>query len=741
MSVDLANVGQQIDTIQVQFSYNIIELFSGHLYSSPIKAIEELVANSFDAFSSKCVVSVPDKIEGQCVWVWDNGDSMDLQGLKDLWLIAGSHKRDSNEQSQSEKRGRLPIGKFGIGKLASYVLGKRITHICRKSDEYLAVTMDYGRFCKGSQYQLIPLSARKLSEEEVIEVVPFAAKVLSEKHGIDITRKEHAHWTLVVIDSLKEKLEIGRLGWVLATALPLRPDFKLFLNDAEIISSKIKIRKIREWQIGCDDPVAGKRQYATGTDNAKPKPHNHFVKIPPFGSISGTVEIFEDIIDEGKSAQLGHSNGFFVMVRGRLINEEDNLFGITNIPFLGFKQMRVVVYADFLDEYLTASREEISDATAKKVVQDYLRDIYNDARGSIEKKYEKDAKKATVEEHLKHLPGTLLTYPLRQAIERINFEQQSGYSIIANPGKKPIANIEKVELRENSVEGPLATLDEGRIYINANHPFYKDYADYPGVRKLMVAEVLLEAYMVDAGINSTQTREVLSRRDLLLRTLASKFPESAVTVSESIRAAVGLQEELEIACVDGFTILGFEATHIGGSDKPDGVAVAPLGVQNSVPRGYTVSIDAKSTQHERVKSGNIGFSTVASHRDEFNAEYAVVIGTEFEVSDGEVSKAITEAREQDVCLIRAKDFADLVLGSAVRPTSLEKLRELFELRSPAETSEWITHFNSEQVNVPPIRLILNTLWKIQQEDTKDAPEVIAIRYKEPKLRRTTRRKK
>jgi hypothetical protein len=198
--VDIANVGQQIDIITVQFSYNIIELFSGHLYSSPVKAIEELVANSYDAFSSKCVVSVPEKIDGNCVWVWDDGESMDLEGLKNLWFIAGSNKREPNEEANSRQRGRLPIGKFGIGKLASYVLGRRITHICRKNAEFLAVTMDYGKFCKGRQYQTIPLVARKLSKEELLSAVPFAARML----------KESIKLTFPTI-----KIPIGHLLWLI----------------------------------------------------------------------------------------------------------------------------------------------------------------------------------------------------------------------------------------------------------------------------------------------------------------------------------------------------------------------------------------------------------------------------------------------------------------------------------------------------------------------------------------------
>lgn len=732
MSVDLEKVGQSIEEIPVHFSYNIIELFSGHLYSSPIKAIEELVANSYDAFASQCIVFVPERIEGQCVWVWDDGESMDLNGLKELWLIAETSKRNAGEESRAERRGRLPIGKFGIGKLASYVLGRRITHICKKNGEYLAVTMDYGRIRKGiRRYQELYLSARRLTEEEVLAAVPFAAEDLSDKHGVDITR--HNSWTLVIVDNLKKQLEIGRLGWVLSTALPLRPDFRLFLNGKAIVSSKMRTPRIKEWQIGNEDPAAKKLGYETGEERGKREPHDYFVTIPHYGRISGKVEVFRNAIDAGKSRHIGHSNGFFVMVRERLINQNDNLFGITDLPHLGFNRIRAVVHADFLDDSLTASREGISDAGAIKALQKYLKAIYSDARSSIEKEFEEAAKKETLEDHLKNLPGTLLSYPLRQAIERLSSEQQTGYLIKIEPGKKLVPSIEKVRLREVDIEGPLAILDEGVVHINANHPFYRDYADYPGISKIVVAEILLEAYMVDAGVVEDQTREILSRRDKLLRTLASTFPEDALKVAESIRAAVASQNALEIACVDGFKTLGFEATRLGQRGKPDGFAVAPLGVQKGGSRAYSVTIDAKSTQGKAVETGNIGFATISRHRDEFKAEYAVVVALDYQVLEGEKSKAVKEAHRERVCLIRADDFADLVLGSAAKPVSLETLRELFELCSPEKTTMWIKKFISEPFSKPPIVAILKTVWKIQQEDRLDAPEIIAIRYKEPEL--------
>ena len=52
---DFANIGKRTDTINVLLSYRIVELFSEGLYSSPNKAIEELVANSFDAGALRLV--------------------------------------------------------------------------------------------------------------------------------------------------------------------------------------------------------------------------------------------------------------------------------------------------------------------------------------------------------------------------------------------------------------------------------------------------------------------------------------------------------------------------------------------------------------------------------------------------------------------------------------------------------------------------------------------------------------
>ena len=106
--MDLGTIGTKIDDIDVEISYKIIQLFSAGLYSSPNKAFEELVCNSYDAFADKVSVYMPSDLaaEGAFIWVCDNGEGLDQQELKDLWRIGESSKRLDNTRDSV----RLQIG-------------------------------------------------------------------------------------------------------------------------------------------------------------------------------------------------------------------------------------------------------------------------------------------------------------------------------------------------------------------------------------------------------------------------------------------------------------------------------------------------------------------------------------------------------------------------------------------------------------------------------------------------------
>jgi HSP90 family molecular chaperone len=115
-----ATAGTEAEKIDVRLTYGIVRLFSEGLYTSPNKAIEELVANSFDAGARRVAVFLSSDLNEQAatIAVLDDGEGMDAEGLKRHWLIGRSFKREL----ATLPRGRQQIGQFGIGKLATYVL-------------------------------------------------------------------------------------------------------------------------------------------------------------------------------------------------------------------------------------------------------------------------------------------------------------------------------------------------------------------------------------------------------------------------------------------------------------------------------------------------------------------------------------------------------------------------------------------------------------------------------------------
>ena len=132
--------GKVVGNIPVEISYRIIELFSGGLYSSPHKAFEELVTNSYDADAQRVGAYVPEDLTkaNAYIWIIDDGESMNSEGLRDLWKIGESRKREKESEN-----GRKKIGRFGIGKLATYIIARKLTYICKVGNVYRAVTMDY----------------------------------------------------------------------------------------------------------------------------------------------------------------------------------------------------------------------------------------------------------------------------------------------------------------------------------------------------------------------------------------------------------------------------------------------------------------------------------------------------------------------------------------------------------------------------------------------------------------------
>jgi hypothetical protein len=166
-SPTFASAGSETDSIDVRLSYRIVRLFSEGLYASPNKAIEELVANSFDAGARRVAVLLSSDFhnQGATIAVLDDGEGMDGVGLKQHWLIGKSDKRAISNLPMA----RQQIGKFGIGKLASYVLANRLTHITKKGGKYYSTSMNFRTVDDRGDEEVEPRTPIKIILRELTE--------------------------------------------------------------------------------------------------------------------------------------------------------------------------------------------------------------------------------------------------------------------------------------------------------------------------------------------------------------------------------------------------------------------------------------------------------------------------------------------------------------------------------------------------------------------------------------------
>ena len=192
--------------------------------------------------------------------VIDDGEGMDAEGLKDHWLIGVSNKRRLGLLPRS----RQQIGKFGIGKLATYVLAERLTHISKRGGKYFSTSMNYVAIDTRVNKEVEPkvpirIPLRELREEQAKEAIRTWTETAAYKRtGMALFGAGAPEsWTVAIMSSLKRKvheIKPGMLDWILRTAMPLRPDFGVWLNGTKLAPSKQGKGLLKKWILGKDMP-------------------------------------------------------------------------------------------------------------------------------------------------------------------------------------------------------------------------------------------------------------------------------------------------------------------------------------------------------------------------------------------------------------------------------------------------------------------------------------------------------
>ena len=741
---DIACLGQEVERIPVPINYDIIRLFSEGLYRSPHKAIEELVSNGYDAGASRVHVLLPEQPEDDAdaiapLWVIDDGHGMDAAGFRQLWRVADSNK---NDPSPSQ---RPPIGQFGIGKLAAYVLAWKLTHLSCVDGKLLLTTMNFHDVTGRQNDDVDPdVDSVRVSQPEVSlrELDEQTARAHLEEIGhrdpgawtfMFDERKRTSSWTAAALTDFKDlykQLSAGRLGWVLSTGLPLHTDFGISLNGRRVTSSKEKLKEIKKIDLHAN--------------------------LPEIGKMAGTARIHEKQLTTGKSEQLGRSNGFFIRVRGRVINLEDELFGIQQPNHAAWSRFALELDADGLREHLLSSREGVRDSTAIQEFRKYLLGAFNQCRTAYDEWKRKSDEQLDIATLLSDIPSVHVTEPLVRSVRNTVEAGSESFYIELPRGVGEAERAEWLETYESEAsERPFDSTEfvkhgpnapafrydpvKRSLAVNSDHPFVDKLTSggkHRNPAKLFAtSEVLLEGQLQDQGIDRAAIAHFLRDRDRVLRLTAGDAPSTAAEVLRLLQIANQDRKALEKATGAVFQVLGFEYERRGGNAAgPDGVLHARLGRHGDTLADYKLVYDAKQTNHPSVPADKVILGSLEDFRKCEDADFGFFVATAYQAEtdqSGKLNRQFRDREDNRLTLLKVEHLDRLVRLHYQHGLTLTKLRSLFEkAHTVQEVNEWMGSLEtrlSEQGEVP-LSVLLEGLEK-EKEDPKATPNVIAVRAK------------
>lgn len=755
------------ESVSIEVDYAIIRHFSEHLYGSPNKAVEELVSNGYDALATECRVYIPGSLTDSSVLVWDSGHSMDIAALKELWVIARSPKAGVLDRvAESNGMKRFMIGKFGIGKLASYALGDRITHYCHLDGKYYSVTVDYRELIPESEFAPEPAegdcdSSAKESVSSVQEDLSSVGARRYETPIKELTKDEardqisslfqnepkefgvlfeRGSWTLAAIDRLKAvNITPGRLAWVLGNSMPLRPDFRLFVNDSEVksrLSAGAKeIWNFSEPQLAATlktawreaasstdlrQHVEGEVSFATAADGVAE------MLMPNLGAVRGEVRVFSDSL-LSNDPDKPRSYGFFIMVRGRLINADDPLLLLSDPSYTTFYRCQFVIHADGLDPDLLADRERIKGETIRgrelAVVQ---RAMYRAARAELDRLDAATTFSASTESMLPVESRELFREPLTSLL--MNRGGDSGGFSLSAP------TVTRIGRDPDAMLSDIGDESQGFI-VNSAHPFYASVASRVGRGKkaaeilrvldlFAISERLLEGRLYDGGMTKSEVDRVMAWRDMLFRALAVHYGGVTQELMNDIREASYLgQERFEEALAKLFQTMGFLAERDGKSGKKDILVVAPVG-----PNHQRFTLEAKGSKHA-VANDQTDLDIAAAHRTETGATHSIVVAREFSgfASGKDNPMVLNQLREvKDVSIVTVDVLIELAVAVQRFSYPLETiLPVLMQIESPSDKLLRVQSL-SDPLQFFDIRKLLDSIWARQNGEA--AGDVVAARH-------------
>jgi hypothetical protein len=736
--------GLEDGNVEVDISYDIIRHVSAQLYTNPRKAIEELICNSYDAGAVVCYVTLP-KDNTDVLMVLDNGKSMDLDGLKKLWKVADSPKFQGENKPRIENN-RMQIGKFGVGKLAAFALGKRLTHVA----------------CVDKTVRIISVGQMDIKQKKAGEAPSFTVIKISLEKAIPFLEKRFGllprpwqkgweTWTLAIVDDIDPGAS-GRallphiLKRMITTALPISSDFQVFL-DGEAIPKKeidpddievsvdvtdLDFRKKLQstlqsfWQgvLGKNVPEDVPESYYDLKIKKVPNPEKVCLAVdalivPELGPVMGNSIMTKTSLTTDKLIERGYvNNGFAIRVNGKLINPEDELFGVTQRSLGYWTRFIANVEIPGLDNVLLVQRNAVSEnSNQAQVARAVLRALFNFTRVKDDEIRRKEAN------YVPESFGTRL-HTLSPIIAPIALDGLT-------EGKLPKDGLESLEIDFSSLgdASPAVHYDteEKKILVNQDHPLIEALDDLGPNSKILrrvVGEVLAGTQMAKGYLRSQNVSEKVIQEtgeiiEVSVRSAAGfVIDEVEENIKEITDASFIGDKVFEDAVVSAFRSLRIAAARYGEPDEPDGIIeIVKPGAPN-----LRISVEAKGSKG-KITHKQLSEATVTRHSQEFNCSYAIAIAREFAV-DGidNQNSALLRETENKVPLITTKGIALLLRLHKKRPFTSDKIEKILTTWThPDKLEQFIEDTWKELPELGLLKLVLDVAYEQTQKNDINLP--------------------
>jgi Histidine kinase-, DNA gyrase B-, and HSP90-like ATPase len=733
--------------VAVNIDYDLIRQFSHQLYTNSRKAVEELVCNSYDAGATQCHVSVP-RNKSEALLVLDNGTSMNLEGLQALWHVAKSPKIENEAGYRIGSRRRAQIGKFGVGKLAAFALGARLTYVARAKDAVRVVSVgerELGQDGSGKKTRFDVWKATESQAREIVE--PFLGEFLPRPWA----EKDWSTWTLAIVSEIdaeaqRSELKTQYLVRMISRALPLHANFQVWIDRALVELHQTPEADIevcvdvidKEYRVHLRDSLEAfwrerlglsakatvpKDKFALEigempdpTDTAKRLPA---LVVPVLGRIGGGAIITQNTLTTAAVSERGyHNNGFFVTVQGKLANAEDPLFGVSQRTHTFWRRFRADVEMPGLDKQLLVQRNEFSESSVEtQLARVVLLSLFNFLRSRA------NAKESSADyepEPFGKRFSDLSPYAAPLGLQ----------GIAPDAGQIHKLDKVKVEIRQLGVSGPFGQFDaeNGIIVVNGDHPAFEtteELEDLSDAVRSFLAEIvagdlIATGYLRERKVDGALVDEVLTLLDDALRAAAGFISDPVKRHIKAIEetSAVG-GTVFEVAVVRAFQQLRISATHVGRVGAVDGVIEFP---QAGAPP-LLIAVESKGRKGV-VNHADLDYTTIHAHQRDRGCSRSVVIAREFQTDgrDGAPSTLLQELPD-DVTLLRTDAIQRILELHRERGISQERVAEILTSRIfPEAMVRHVEDVWRQQPEPGLMRVVLQVIWETQRRNQANRPD-------------------